>query len=58
MTLLRVTDETTKAELEEAIANLIATLHRMPEHWTDRRAALHAKIDTLLEDWQHAKQQP
>lgn len=54
MTLLRITDETTRAELEEAIANLNATLHRMPEHWVERRAALHAKIDALLEDWQRA----
>ena len=56
MSVLRVTDETTKAELEEAIANLNATLHRMPEHWTDRRAKIHERIDVLLVEWQHAKQ--
>lgn len=50
-----ITDDTTRAELEEAMANIVATLHRMPSHWTDRRAALHAKLDALLEDWQQAK---
>lgn len=47
-------DETTKAELEEAMSNLAATLHRMPEHWVERRAALHLKIDALLVDWESA----
>lgn len=50
-----ITDDTTRAELEEAMHNVVATLHRMPAHWTDRRAALHAKLDALLEDWQQAK---
>lgn len=52
--ITRITDETTKAELEEAMAHLVHTLHRMPAHWTDKRAGLHAKIDALLEDWLHA----
>lgn len=46
-----VRDDTTRAELEEAMANVVATLHRMPAHWTDRRAKLHAKLDELLGDW-------
>ncbi|WP_067428320.1 hypothetical protein [Nocardioides jensenii] len=50
--IVRVTDDTTKAELEEAITNIRATLARMPSHWTDRRAGLHAKIDALLVEWQ------
>lgn len=50
-----ITDDTTRAELEEAMANIVGTLHRMPAHWVDRRAALHAKLDALLEDWQQAK---
>ena len=53
MTIL-ITDDTTRAELEEAIANVVNTLHRMPAHWTDRRAALHAKVDALLDDWERA----
>ena len=31
--------------------NVVATLHRMPSHWTDKRARLHAKLDELLGDW-------
>lgn len=54
MTTLRITDDTTRAELEEAMANMVTTLHRMPAHWTDRRASLHAKIDAMLEDWERA----
>ena len=44
-------DDTTRAELEEAMRNVVETLHRMPAHWTDRRAKLHAKLDDLLGDW-------
>ena len=44
-------DDTTRAELEEAMHNVVATLHRMPSHWTDKRARLHAKLDDLLGDW-------
>lgn len=52
--LLIVTDETTKAELEEAITGHNLTLSRMPEHWVDRRARLHGLIDALLVDWERA----
>ena len=51
---LVITDDTSRAELEEAMANVVATLHRMPAHWTDKRTALHAKLDAMLEDWQRA----
>lgn len=46
-----VDTETTRPDLEEAMANVVATLHRMPAHWTDRRAGLHAKLDDLLDQW-------
>lgn len=52
--IIRVTDDTTRAELEEAITGHNLTLSRMPKHWTDRRARLHALIDALLEDWEQA----
>ena len=52
--VIRITDDTTRAELEEAMANVVATLSRMPSHWTDKRAALHAKIDAMLVDWEAA----
>lgn len=52
--LILVTDDTSRADLEEAMANIVNTLHRMPNHWTDRRASLHHKLDALLTDWQNA----
>lgn len=54
MTATRITDDTTRAELEEAMTNVVATLRRMPAHWADRRATLHAKLDDMLLDWQQA----
>lgn len=54
MTVVRITDDTSRAELEEAMANVVATLRRMPQHWTDRRAKLHERLDALLEDWERA----
>ena len=49
-----ITHDSTRADIEEAMAHVVATLHRMPGHWTDRRAVLHAKLDALLTDWQMA----
>ena len=49
-----ITDDSTRADLEEAMAHVVATLHRMPAHWTDRRASLHAKLDAMLADWEQA----
>lgn len=36
-------------ELREAITNMAHTAARMPAHWTERRAAIHAQIDALLD---------
>lgn len=44
-------EDTTRADLEEAMSNAVDTLRRMPSHWTDRRAELHRKIDGLLDAW-------
>lgn len=52
--VILVTDDTTKAEIEEAITRHRAALDRMPSHWADRRAALHGRIDALLTDWERA----
>lgn len=49
-----IRDDTTRAELEEAMTNVVATLHRMPAHWVDRRAGLHARLDAMLTDWESA----
>lgn len=54
MDVVVINDESTKADIEEAMSHITATLHRMPAHWTDRRATLHAKLDALLEDWERA----
>ena len=54
MSAVRVTDDTPRSELEEAMHHVMASLHRMPLHWTERRAKLHAKLDALLEDWESA----
>lgn len=53
-TVTRITDETTKAELEHAITEHVKTMSRWPSHWVDRRAAMHRRIDAMLEDWQRA----
>jgi hypothetical protein len=45
---LRVVDETPE-EIREAITTLAAESARMPDHWVDRKAALHARIDDLLD---------
>lgn len=45
------TAQVTRAELEDAIREHLATLRRMPVHWVDRRAAYHERINALLGDW-------
>jgi hypothetical protein len=52
--LIRITDETTRAEIEEAMRHVRHTLDRCPSHWAERRAGLHAKLDSLLTDWERA----
>lgn len=46
--ILRVTDETTAEELREAITNLNQYAMRLPAHWKDRKATIHARINVLL----------
>lgn len=52
--IVRITDDTTKAEIEQALSNHVATLRRWPSHWTDQRTRMHARIDALLTDWERA----
>jgi delta 1-pyrroline-5-carboxylate dehydrogenase len=52
--IVRITDDTTKAEIEQALTNHVATLHRWPTHWTSQRDRMHARIDALLDDWRKA----
>jgi hypothetical protein len=49
-----VTDATTKAELAEALTNMAATAARTPAHWAERKAAIHARIDALLYEYENA----
>lgn len=52
--VLLITDTTPRAELEEALTHLAATASRLPRHYVDRKAAIHARIDALLDEWQAA----
>ena len=54
MSIVHATDATPRSELEEAMTHVMASLHRMPLHWTERRAKLHEKLNALLDDWEHA----
>jgi hypothetical protein len=51
---LRITDDTTRAEIEQALTNHVTTLRRWPSHWTSQRDRAHARIDALLTDWERA----
>ena len=42
-------DLTTLDEIREALTHLAHTAMRMPAHWHDKRAALHERINTLLD---------
>ena len=50
--IVRITDETTPEELREAITNLAATAARLPAHWVERKATMHARINALLDELQ------
>jgi hypothetical protein len=44
----QVTEPVTREELTEALRHLASTAARIPIHWTDRKAAIHALIDQRL----------
>ncbi len=44
----QVTEPVTREELTEALRHLASTAARIPKHWTDRKAAIHALIDQRL----------
>jgi hypothetical protein len=53
--VIRVDDETTKAELEEALTNLCAYAKRQMHHPDcERWTTAHSRIDALLDDWRRA----
>ena len=53
MDVLRVTDETTAAEIAEAIAHVLATMRRLPGVVSYQERG-HARLNALLEDYEVA----
>lgn len=49
--IVRVTDQSTKAELEEAIRVLRKRQARLPRHFVDARDEISDEIDLLVEQW-------
>lgn len=48
MTLV-VNEDSTPAEVREAITHLANKAKRCPSHWVDRKAAIHEAINELLD---------
>lgn len=55
MRIFKVTDDTTRAELEEAIGWANQAAKRVPKHWVDHKARAHEKINALLDEWERAQ---
>lgn len=51
MTSVRVTDDSTRDEIAEAIAHLRARAKRMPAHWAERRQEIADEVDLLVAEW-------
>lgn len=47
---MTVTEHDTSDDLREAITHLAAEAARLPVHFTEKRASIHAQIDTLLDE--------
>lgn len=54
MAVIRITDESTRPQIEQAIAALRAKQDRMPAHWTKRRGEVGDEIDGLVTMWLRA----
>ena len=52
---MNITTDVTRAELEEAMVHVVATLRRLPIHHGDKRAALHAELDALLDEHERVR---
>jgi hypothetical protein len=50
-TIIKVTDQSTRAELEAEIIRLRVDQDRMPKAWVDRRAEIGNEIDGLVDWW-------
>lgn len=49
---IRVTDETTRAEIEEALTTLARQAARIPRHHVEAKAKAHETLDVLLLEWE------
>ena len=52
---IRISETSTRSEIEQAIATLRAKVQRMPSHWVDRRAEVGEEIDQLVDMWLEAE---
>ena len=48
--MIRVTDETTRPEIEEALTTLARQAARIPRHHAEAKARAHRRIDALLDE--------
>lgn len=46
---IRITENSSKAHVEEAIKALRAKQNRMPSHWVDAREAVAVELEELVE---------
>lgn len=49
--VIRITEDSTRAEIEEAIANVLASKRRLGKC---AKPAMDDRINALLDDWRHA----
>lgn len=54
-TILRVTDDATRAEIADAIAELKRRHDRLPRHFEAKRQELMDEIEALVDDWLRAE---
>jgi hypothetical protein len=49
--IVHVTDDASRAQIEQAIRALRLKATRMPKHWVDRRQQVDDEVDQLVERW-------
>lgn len=51
MTVLKISDTSTRGEIEQAITALKAKYDRLPAHYTRQRDPIMDEIETLVDQW-------
>lgn len=51
MDVIRITADSSRADIEQAIATLKAKHDRMPAHWEARRAEVMTEVEGLVDQW-------